>query len=202
METKASKLWKLFITFFKISPITFGGGYAMISLIEREVVKKHKWISNNEIANVLTVAQTAPGAIAINSAIFIGYRVAGLTGTVIALLGMLLPTIAIVIIATLFYSFFRGNAGVEAAFHGIGAAVIALIIHAGFTIGRTAILDITTMMIAIVSFLVLILFNINPILVILGGGAVGIVLHKVNLKGKERASVHQSRKMKVYDKDE
>src|SRR5690625_488596 len=90
-------LIKLFLTFLKISPITFGGGYAMISLIQVEVVQKNNWLEEEDLLDIITVSQSIPGAIAINAAIFIGYRVAGIIGAIFSLLGIVLPTILIVV---------------------------------------------------------------------------------------------------------
>lgn len=185
METKVSILWKLFFVFLKLSPFTFGGGYAMISLIEREIVTKHKWIEKKEIVKVLTVAQTIPGAIAINSAIFIGYRVLGTIGSIFALIGILLPTLVIMLAVSFTYEFIIVNPIIEAAFKGIGAAVIALIIHAGFIVSRTSIIDVATVIIAILS-LGLLLLNVNPFLVIIIGFLMGIIINNVKLYIKVR----------------
>lgn len=159
--------------------MTFGGGYAMITLIEREVVNKRKWIKKEDILDVFTIAQTVPGAVAINSAIFIGYRVAGLLGAIFALTGIILPTLIIVIGVSFTYYFFHENPIVKAAFNGIGAAVIALIVHAGFVVARTAIVDVITLLIALISIVVLLALKLNPILVIIGGFGIGMIISNV-----------------------
>lgn len=186
MGKKSSNLKWLFLTFLKISPITFGGGYAMVPLIEREVCNKLKSVKREDIIDVITVSQTVPGAVAINSAIFIGYRVSGLLGAISALLGIMLPTLLIIILASVSYYFFHTNLIVKAAFNGISAAVIALIVQAGYTIGRTAIFDWTTTFITIASVVILIFLNINPILLIIGGVAAGIAFSKLKALRKER----------------
>ncbi|PWA10378.1 chromate transporter [Pueribacillus theae] len=186
MEMKLKTLYKLFFTFLKVSPITFGGGYAMLPLIEREVVKRRKWLNEHEVVDILTVAQTAPGAVAINSAIFIGYRVAGLLGSIVALFGIMLPNLLIVIIAIFMYFAFRDNPIIEAVFNGLASAVIALIVYAAYMIGRTAISDLTTIVIALISFIILIFLNVNPVLLILGGGFVGLIFSKLKVTRKEK----------------
>lgn len=186
MQKTTTLLWQIFYTFLKISPVTFGGGYAMISIIEREVVEKQDWINRDEIVDIITIAQVIPGAVAVNSAVLIGYRKARLLGACSALLGIMLPTLLIVIAMSLSYFLFRDNPVVEAAFKGIGAAVIALIVYAGYTIGKTAIIDTTTLVLAIVSMAILLLFNINPIVVIIGGIGMGLGISNWRIRQKGR----------------
>jgi chromate transporter len=201
MESKLTTLLKLFITFLKISPITFGGGYAMITLIEIEVVNKNKWIKKEDIVDVFTIAQTLPGAVAINSAIFIGYRVAGFAGAVISLIGILFPTFIIVILVSLIYYIYKDNPITKSAFNGIGAAIIALIAYAGFTIGKTAIKGITTFIITILSVLFLLFLHINPILMIISGSIIGIIELKLKTIGKEEVKVVAGEEQKIFYKD-
>src|SRR5690625_264354 len=187
LKIQFKTLIKLFLTFLKISPITFGGGYAMISLIQVEVIQKNNWLEEEDLLDIITVSQSIPGAIAINAAIFIGYRVAGIAGAMFSLLGIVLPTIFIVVSVSIFYFFFKHNPIVSTAFNGIGAAVIALILYAAFIIGKTSIVDKTTWIIMILSIIILLLFSINPILVIIGGIAVGIGISKVRAVKKVKA---------------
>lgn len=175
--------WKLilqiFLTFLKIGPITFGGGYAMIPMIEREVVIKRKWLQNREVADIFAIAGSAPGAIAINSAVFIGYRIAKIKGAFAALFGVLLPTFLIVILLSITFIYVKGNPIIEAAFQGIRPAVVALIAFAGYKIGRTALYDKTTIVTSILTIAALFYLNIHPALIILIGIVTGIVLVKV-----------------------
>ncbi|MFB7139538.1 chromate transporter [Gottfriedia sp. NPDC056225] len=177
------KWWKLvleiFWTFFKISPVTFGGGFAMIPVIEREVVIKRGWLKKQDVANVFAIAQSAPGAIAINSATFIGYRVAGLKGAITAMLGIMLPNFLIVISLCILFIHFQYNHTIEAAFKGIQASIVALITYAGYQIGCTAVFDKTTFFIVVVSILILLFSDINLIIIILSGGITGILSIKV-----------------------
>lgn len=201
MDSKIRILFKLFITFLKISPITFGGGYAMTTLIEIEVVNKNKWIKKEDIIDVFTIAQTLPGAVAINSAMFIGYRVAGITGAVVSLIGILFPTFLIVILVSFLFIFFKNNPIVKAAFNGIGAAIIALILYAGISIGKTAIKGKTSLFISLVSLVLLLIFHINPILMIIGGALVGLIQLKSKSERKEEVKVASGEEQRAIYKD-
>jgi chromate transporter len=178
--------WKLlidiFITFLKIGPVTFGGGYAMIPLIEREVVERRRWFQTKDITDIFAVAESVPGAIAINSATFIGYRKAGVPGAVVAMVGVLLPTFVIVVLMSVFFLKVQDHPKVEAAFVSIRATIVALITYAAYKIGKTAIIDRTTLGLTILTAIVLFFTHIHPILLIIGGGALGIVI--VMIRGK------------------
>lgn len=175
--------WKLisqiFLTFLKIGPITFGGGYAMIPMIEREIVLNKKWLHSRDVADIFAIAGSAPGAIAINSAVFIGYRIGKIKGAFAALFGVLLPTFLIVILLSITYIYVKGNPIIEAAFQGIRPAIVALIAFAGYKIGLTALYDKSTIVTAILTIVALFYFNIHPAIIILIGLVVGIFLVKV-----------------------
>ena len=102
MKKRIQTLWRVFFTFFKIGDFTFGGGYAMIPLIQRETVEKHGWISEEDILEVVAIAESTPGPIAINAATFIGYRVAGFLGSLCATLGVVSPSFVIILLICLF----------------------------------------------------------------------------------------------------
>ena len=101
MKASPQKLWKVFATFFKIGAFTFGGGYAMIPLIQNEAVEKNKWITDDDILEIIAIAESTPGPIAINSATFVGYRAAGVLGSVCATLGVVLPSFVIILLLSL-----------------------------------------------------------------------------------------------------
>lgn len=174
---KLKLLWRLFFTFFKISPISFGGGYAMIPLLEEAVTKKNKWVKTEDIADVLVMAQSVPGSIAVNTATFIGHRIAGIPGALAATLGIVTPTFLIIVaLASLFLNL-QHNPIVQAAFIGIRSAIIALIAFAAFNIGKTAIFNKTTSAIACAALVIFLFVPISPILVLIMGGAAGILLN-------------------------
>lgn len=179
VKTNWNLIIRIFFVFFKIGPITFGGGYAMIPVIEREIVFKKKWIKPQDVTDVLVIAQSVPGAIALNSATFIGYTIAGIRGAIAALLGILLPTFLIVLGLSLLFISLHGNPIVDAALQGMSAAIVALIVFAAYKIGKTAIFDKTTFVTSCVTVAVLFLFNINPVLVIACGILIGIIQIKI-----------------------
>lgn len=176
------RLPAIFVSFLKIGPVTFGGGYAIIPLIETEVVERRGWLETKDVADVLTVAQSVPGAVAINSAAFIGYRLAGIAGAVAAMSGVLLPTFLIVLLLSMFFMQVHDHPKVEAAFQGIRAAVVALICYAGYKIGKTAVLDKTTLGVVVATIAILFLSPIHPVLVIAGGFFVGAALVSLRTK--------------------
>lgn len=174
LQENRKQLWPIFLTFLKIAPVTFGGGYAMIPVLEREAVHNKRWVEQEEIADVLAVSQTIPGAVALNAASFIGYRVAGIRGAIMAVVGMMLPTFLIVMgLATLLISF-QDNVKVAAALQGMKPAVVAMIVYAGYRVSKTALTDKLTTAIAIVAAAVLLLQFVSPMLVILLGALAGI----------------------------
>ena len=124
------KLWQVFLTFFKIGAFTFGGGYAMIPLIQRETVEKYHWVSEDDILDIIAIAESTPGPIAVNSATFVGYRAAGVRGSVCATLGVVLPAFLTILVLSGVLRLFQENLYVMYAFRGIRAGVLALIIKA------------------------------------------------------------------------
>ncbi|MGI6225296.1 MAG: chromate transporter [Peptococcales bacterium] len=179
-------LWEIFITFFKIGAFTFGGGYAMLPLIEHEVVTNKKWVSEEDIVDVLAISQSVPGAIAINSSTFIGYKIAGLRGAFAATLGTILPSFLIILVLAGFLITYSDNVLINKVFYGIRAVVVALILSAVFKLGKKSITDMRTLIIATIAFLLLIIFDFHPIFAIIGGGFVGIILHSKILLSQER----------------
>ncbi len=179
MKLRENLIIQIFLTFFKIGPTTFGGGYAMIPMIEREVVAKKKWVKHEDITDIFAIAESIPGAIAINSATFIGYQIAGRKGAIAALLGILLPTFMIVILLSIGFLYVQGNPRVDAAFQGIRPAIVALITYAGYKIGQTAIYDKTTIVTMILTVCALLMLKIHPVLIILIGMLTGLILVKI-----------------------
>jgi chromate transporter len=182
MKEEWIKVVQLFWSFFKIGPVTFGGGYAMIPLIENEVVHKKSWVKSEDLTDVFAIAGTIPGAIAVNAATFIGYRIAGIRGAIAATLGTLLPTFVIVLLLCGLLSSFQENPYVESAFFGIRAATVALIVYAGIKISRTSLLDKTTFTLAISMVIGMLIFHWHPILVIFLGALLGILIVKIKEK--------------------
>lgn len=197
---KWKQLSALFLSFLKMSPVTFGGGYAMIPVIEREVVDKRGWLRPEEVTDVFAVAGTVPGAVAVNAAIFIGYRIAGVMGAIAALLGICLPTFCIVIGLTAFYTVMKDNPKIEAAFTAIRATVVALIVYAAIKIGKTAIVDFSTGALAAAAAALLFFGNgrIHPAWIIVIGAAAGIVIVKLKERLGKSAKI-DAQEEQYYD---
>jgi len=172
------QLKDIFVTFFKIGLFTFGGGYAMIPLIEKEIVEKKKWVEREEITDILAISQSIPGAIAINSATFIGFKTSGSKGALAATLGVILPSFFIISIIAAFFSKFGNNHILKSIFSGIRPAVVALIFFAVYKVGKTSIKDKTGLIVSIIGLVLIIAFNIHVILVIIGGAVFGLVVYK------------------------
>lgn len=128
--SKKKLLFSLFATFFKIGAFTFGGGYAMIPLIQREAAEKKKWISDDDILEIVAIAESTPGPIAINSATFIGYKTAGVWGSVMATFGVVLPSFVVISVIAYLLTAFQDYKAVAFAFNGIRAGVLALLVKA------------------------------------------------------------------------
>ena len=180
---KIKLLFEIFITFFGISPITFGGGFAMIPVLERAVVVKKKWIDKDEIVDIFAVSQSIPGAVAVNSAIYLGYRLAGIPGALAAMLGIVLPTFFIILILTVSLASFQNNSYVQAALKGIKPVIVALIAYAGYRMSKSALVDGIGWILAVVSLGSLLAFkNLNIFFLIIAGAASGIAIVKARAK--------------------
>ena len=130
MKNRYQELWKVFATFFKIGAFTFGGGYAMIPLIQKEAVEKHGWVTDEDILEIIAIAESTPGPIAINSATFVGYRTCGVLGSVAATLGVVLPSFVLIYAISFVLRQFQDLKAVQYAFQGIRAGVLALLCKA------------------------------------------------------------------------
>ncbi|WP_159886271.1 chromate transporter [Paenibacillus puerhi] len=175
-------LGELFVTFLKVGPVTFGGGYAMIPAIEREVVDKRAWIPEHEMSDVLSVAGSAPGGIGVNAAAFVGYRMAGLAGAAAAVLGITLPTFLLALALSLIYANVGHYPKIEAALQGIHAAIFGLIIVAAYRMGRQAVYDKTTFASAVCTLVLLLSAPVHPLFVIAAGLWLGIVVVMIKQK--------------------
>ena len=180
MEEKVNfkLLVDMFITFFKIGSFTFGGGYAMIPLIEREVITNKGWIKNEEeIIDVFAISESIPGAIAINSSTFVGYKIAGRKGAIVAACGVILPSFIIITLIAAFFSKFQDNPIVKAAFMGIRSTVVALILMAAIKVGKKSIKDKLSALISLITIVLVLVLDIHAIFAIIGGAVVGLVIY-------------------------
>lgn len=173
-------IFEIFLSIFKIGAFTFGGGYAMIPLIEQEVVNNKKWLNKDEFMDVLVVAQSLPGAMAINASIFLGYRIAGILGAISALIAVILPSFIIIILIAAFFMQFRNNYYVNDAFMGITAAVPMLVLVGAISLAKGIPKNLRSLITILISLIALIFFHINPVVVIIVSGVYGAIF----LRGK------------------
>ncbi|MDO3409108.1 chromate transporter [Saccharibacillus sp. CPCC 101409] len=164
---------QIFAVFCKIGPSTFGGGYAMIATIEKEIVDRKGWMDKSEMGDMISVAGSAPGGVAVNAAAFIGYRLGGVIGALAAVTGITLPTLVVVLLLSLTYALFKDNPKVEAALKGVHAAVVALILVAAWKMARSSLFDVATYTLAAAALAILLFTNLHSIWLILGGPAIG-----------------------------
>ena len=178
------RYFELFRSFFKIGIFTFGGGYAMIPIIEREVITRRGWIEEKEFYDLLTLAQSAPGPISLNTAVFVGYKMYGYRGALSSLLGVVLPSFLILLLVAMFFSQIRQNPIVDAAFRGMQPIVVAIMLAPvlGFTRG----MHWSMMSVAAALALVVWHFEISPIYFLIAGGVAGLAWAAIRGKEVER----------------
>ena len=165
------ELFEIFWSFLKIGAFTFGGGYAMIPLIQHEVINNRSWLSKEEFVELLTIAQAAPGPIALNTAVFVGYKHRGYWGAVSAVLGVVLPSFTIILFVAIFFASMRDNRWVDAAFKGMRPAVVALIVAP--IVGLTKGLHWVLIAVAAATALLVWYFGFSPIWVLIAGAIGG-----------------------------
>ncbi|WP_422449268.1 chromate transporter, partial [Thermoanaerobacterium sp. DL9XJH110] len=153
----------LFWAFFKVGAFSFGGGYAMIPLIEKEIIDIHHWLSVDQFLDIIAISQMTPGPIAINAATFVGYKVGGFWGSAAATIGVTAPSFLIIIILALLLIRYRHLPWLDAFFKGVRPAVIALIVQAAYSVGKSSFTGIKDMLVAAVVFAGLYLLKINPL---------------------------------------
>jgi len=179
---------EIFLTFLKLGAFSFGGGYAMIPLIEREVCINKKWIEREKLYDVFAISEALPGAIALNASAFVGYTIAGVPGAIAALLGNLVPSVLIVWVLIASFVQFKDNMNVQNAFNGIRPAIIALITFASYKIAKSGIKDFVTPFIFIGAFVSCLFYNLPPIPVIVSAATIGIVVKSFNNKSSKKDS--------------
>ncbi len=180
------ELLTLYGLFFKIGGLTFGGGYAMLPMLERELVINHKYVTMEEIMNYFAVGQCTPGVIAVNTATFIGYKRKGILGGIFATLGVISPSLIIICTLASLLGLIAGFEVVEQAFAGISVAVSALIVQAKLKLGKTAIKDAFTAIVAVIAFLLAYFLKISPIIIVIGAAVVGIVYKAITDKNAKK----------------
>ncbi|MBQ3046433.1 MAG: chromate transporter [Clostridia bacterium] len=194
---KLKRVLRLFLAMFKIGLFTFGGGYAMIAIIEREIVEKKQWINHDEFVDLIAIAESTPGPLAINSATYVGYKIAGVLGSVFATLGVVLPSFIIIFIISLFFDAFLAIEWVAYAFRGIQAAVAFLILNAGIKMLKNvkkSVFGIIMTSLTVLCFVTLSLLAVSfsSIFYILIGGVVGLTAYLITyIKTRKQKTIVQ-----------
>ncbi len=165
-------LWNIFYSFFKIGLFTFGGGYAMVPLIEREIVERKKWIPRENFLEMLTLAQSMPGPIALNTSVFVGYKLRGYPGAIAGILGIVVPAFTVILAVAIFFTEIRHNRWVDAAFKGMRPAVVALIIAPILGLARD--LKWWGYILAAAIAVAVWYLSVSPVLLLIAGAAGGI----------------------------
>ena len=172
MESKSKKtvLWKLFLSTFYLSAFTFGGGYVIVSLMKKKFVDEYHWIDENEMLDLVAIAQSAPGAVAVNGAIAVGYKLAGIPGMLVSILGTILPPFVILSLVSMFYIAFRDNVWVHSMLTGMQAGVAAVIIAVVIEMGHGILVEKNrvSVLIMVAAFILTFFLNINVVYVVIG----------------------------------
>ena len=177
-------LWKLFVAFAKIGVMTFGGGYAMIPMLEREIVDKHGWAASEDLMDYYAVGQCTPGVIAVNTATFIGQKLAGVPGGIVASLGVVFPSLVIITVIAGILTSFADIPAVKSAFAAIRVCVCVLIFNSVLKLWKGAVKDKAALVLFLLVFGLSLFFDISPIVFVVFCAAAGIALTQWGVRGK------------------
>lgn len=169
------KLFELFFIFFKMGSFTFGGGYAMLPIIQEEIVKKRKWATDEEVLDYYAIGQSTPGIIAVNTATFIGYNLKGVFGAFFATMGIVSPSLVIISIIAAFFKNFQDYAIVQHALAGVRIVVAALILNTVIKMFKDSVKDYLTLALFSLSFIILVFFDLSPIILIILSTIIAII---------------------------
>lgn len=173
---KTGDMIKMFLTLVKIGAFTLGGGYAMIPLVQREFVEKKRWINNDEFMDIVALSQTVPGALIINSSTYLGYRLFGFSGAVVACLASMLPAVIIILVVAMFFNQISDNADVKAVFQGIRPAVVSLILFSVIKLSSSVPKTLLHMIWVALSVVAIAFYSVNPIIIIVISGLMGSII--------------------------
>ena len=181
------ELWTLFITFAQIGGLTFGGGYAMLPMLQREVVERYGWATEEELTDYFAIGQCTPGVIAVNTATFVGYKRRGVLGGICATLGVVAPSLVIITVIAAFLQNFADNPYVQDAFAGIRVCVCVLILRAVEKLWKKSVVDRPSLAVCALVFISSAFLDLSPIALVLLAGVAGVVLKALAQKGGDRA---------------
>ena len=170
-----NKNLELFLSFMKIGAFTFGGGYAMLPIMEQEIVEKKKWICAEDVIDIVAISESTPGVLAVNFATYIGYKVGGVLGSILATLGVVLPSFTIIVLISLFLNAFQSNQLIQNFLLGIKAGVVVLLFNAVIKLSKSCKMTGLSVVIAAVSLLVSIMFDVPVMIMLLIGALIGII---------------------------
>lgn len=187
------ELLEIFVSFFKMGAVTFGGGYAMLPILQREVVEKKQWLPNEKIMDYYAIAQGLPGIIAVNVSVFIGYSRKKIPGGIAAAFGVVSPCIVIISIIAACLSNFQDNVYVQHAFAGISVCVCALILNSVIDLAKKGIKDVLGVVLCIMTFLLMEFTGVSPILIIVSAALIGIAAKKIQLRKSAEESEAQDK---------
>jgi len=166
----------LFLTFARMGACTFGGGYAMLPILQREVVENHGWATEDELMDYYAIGQCTPGVIAVNTATFIGYKTQGLPGAILATAGVIAPSLIIIIAIAAFIQQFAHLAAVQHAFAGIRIAVCALVLQSVWKMAKKGVVDMPTGIILLATFAAVAFLGVSPVVMVVVAAAAGILI--------------------------
>lgn len=182
MKDKLKQLGGLFITFAVVGVTTFGGGYAMLPALQREVVEKRRWATDEEVMDWYAIGQCTPGVIAVNTATFVGQKLAGVLGGIFATLGVVFPSLVIITIIAAFIQNFAHLPAVQSAFAGIRVCVCVLILNAVVKLWKKSVVDWKTLLIFIAVFACSVFLSISPVIYVLAAAIAGIIVKELEAR--------------------
>ena len=184
-DEEKTSLWSLFLTFAKVGVMTFGGGYAMLPILEREVVTNHNWTTSEQMLDYYAIGQCTPGVIAVNVSTFIGYKKRGILGSIVATFGVIFPSIVIITALASVLKMFQDNIYVKKAFEGIRIAVCALMITAVINLVKKAVSSVGTAIVAVSALLLQLFLGISPVVIVICTISFGLLIFFTGKKKSE-----------------
>lgn len=188
-DEEKTSLWSLFLTFAKVGVMTFGGGYAMLPILEREVVTNHNWTTSEQMLDYYAIGQCTPGVIAVNVSTFIGYKKRGILGSIVATFGVIFPSIVIITALASVLKMFQDNIYVKKAFEGIRIAVCALMITAVINLVKKAVSSVGTAIVAVSALLLQLFLGISPVVIVICTITFGLLIF---FTGKKKSGEDKS----------
>ena len=186
------ELFEIYFSFLKMGAVTFGGGYAMLPILQREVVEKKRWLASEDIMDYYALAQGLPGIIAVNVAVFVGYARRKTAGGVAAALGVVSPCVVIISAIAAFLSNFQNNPYVQHAFAGISVCVCALILNSVLDLWKKGVKDAVGLILCVGTFALMELTSVSPVLIIVAAALIGVAAGTIRAARKDRSGEGQA----------